>query len=158
MSSSRVTPEELQALEESVDSMRNELARKKGLSIWLTSDPRYSSLHDDLSVEVVAEGTIKIGPPHLLTFTYDNYTPTHIQVRREDSKRTNKKKEDEYRDMSSSDESSSSSLEEEDVEEYETIRRVSIPSTNVSYPLDLPSSVKKGKSYGFFVIAPEIDN
>jgi hypothetical protein len=102
---------------------------------------------------VVAEGTIKIGPPHLLTFTYDNHTPSHTQVKRQEpSKKV--EKDDKYRDMSSSDESSSESIESDEDEEYETIRRVAIPSENISYPLDLPSTVKKGKSYGFFVTAP----
>ena len=153
--SSSSTQDRLRQLEEEASVTRLELARKQGHQVWLRDDERYAPLHDDLTVSIVAEGTIRIGPPHLLTFTYDNHTPTHVHVKQQVTSKKTTQKNDDYRDMSDSDESSSESLTSDDEETYEIVDRVKIPAEHISYPLDLPSDARRGKSYAFFVIAPE---
>jgi hypothetical protein len=143
----------LQALEKERELLLVEMNKKRGATVLLTADPRYSSLHEDLESNVAAEGRILIGPPHLLSFTYDDLNPSH--VRRMVTTRREVTKVEEVEDMSDSDDSSSSSGDEGSNREslYEE-ERMAIPSTSIPYAIDLPPYAKKGKRYDFFVLHP----
>lgn len=143
----------LEELEKERERLIIELARKRGLTVMLSNDPRYSDLHEDLDNNIITEGRILIGPPHLLSFTYDTLTPGH--VRRMVPSSSSSIKNEELEDMSDSDDSSSSDSEDEVIEpKYEVTERMPIPSDNVQYTLDIPHYAKKGKRYDFFVLAP----
>lgn len=133
-------------LEALVAKLRKELveAEKKliihrGRTILLCSDPRYSHLHDDVTVDIAAEGTIHIGDPHVLMFLYDNLVPSHcmsLKTPREIEILTD---------------------DEEDDEMFADVTGEVLPVTfdRVVYDFDLPPGLVAGKSYRFFVLYPK---
>lgn len=137
--------ERLKMLQKEVTELSRLIVTKKGKVVMLANDPRYSSLRTDITADVIAEGRIRIGPPHALFFTYDELNPQYADVRARFAKET-------LADMSDSDDDGD---EEDNAPEYEMSVRLPISSESVSYSFDLPDKIEEGKIYGFFVLRGE---
>lgn len=145
---------EIAELERRILQLKKEKMRVVGRTVLLRCDPRYGELHEDTTLNIIAEGILTAGVPHRLLFTYDNERPGHMQVRLPSPRRRDAS-EVVFEDFSDSEgEESQGDVEDEEDRDYDVDNRVAVPLDACGYAYDLPSDLTLGKAYGFFIIAP----
>jgi hypothetical protein len=128
------------------------IARLEGYTILLRDDPTYTPLHTDLDTEVVAEGSVTIGPPHLYYFYYDYVYQEHTpSITIESPPAAPTVDVDVMSDSESSEEHPSSIPTPSQLKR----ERVGITSEKLKYQTALPDGLKKGSIHSFFVIRPD---